>query len=112
MSKTNIGIRMSNMGSPHRCDLRVITLLLAEEKQSPEEPARKGRVPMHPYVSQRMTDQHRSALLANGEAWRLAQNAQVERRPGLSPLLVKVRTFMIKIRPRPVAKGIRPGYAR
>jgi hypothetical protein len=67
---------------------------------------------MHPYVSQKMNDQHRSELLAGGEAWRLAQNAQVQRRPGLSPLLLKVRTFMSQIRPRAAAKGMRPGYAR
>jgi hypothetical protein len=67
---------------------------------------------MHPYLSQQMTEQHRNDLLANAEAWRLAQSAQVLRRPSLSPLLLKVRTFMGKVRPRPVAKGMRPGYAR
>jgi hypothetical protein len=67
---------------------------------------------MHPYLSQRITEQHRSDLLANGEAWRLARSAQVQRRPSLSPLLLKVHTFMSKVRTRSVAKGMRPGYAR
>jgi hypothetical protein len=67
---------------------------------------------MHPYVSQLVTEQHRNDLLANAEAWRLAQIAKVQRRPSLSPLLLKVRTFMGKVRPRPVAKGMRPVYAR
>jgi hypothetical protein len=67
---------------------------------------------MHPYLSQLMTEQHRNDLLANAEAWRLAQTGQVQRRPSLSPLLLKVRSFMSKVHPRPVAKSMRPGYAR
>jgi hypothetical protein len=66
---------------------------------------------MHPYLSQSITAQHRSDLLANAEAWRLAQSAHVQRRASLSPLLLKVRAFMDKVHPRTVAKGMRPGYA-